>query len=190
MLFLACGISGMLFFTTIDFIRHGTGKFGSYQLAGFVISAIIILAAMHNTQSSHAKNWFGALLLIYIAGILFMGLKPPNASLYFHHFPRHSTHFLIIRRPPIGDFIINILGFCPFAYLFMAYLFSGKGVTRIATPVGLVLSAGIGVSLFIESIQYYIPGRTSSTMDLIANAVGTLIGIAYFIVERKLADSR
>jgi VanZ family protein len=67
----------------------------------------------------------------------------------------------------------------------MAYLVARKQVIHWILPICLVLSAGIGASLCIEIVQYYIPGRTSSMMDLIANAAGTMIGITFFIVEKN-----
>jgi VanZ family protein len=185
MLFLASGIAGMLFFSTVDFVRPGVPKFGTNQLAGFVISTIIVLAGVHNTTSQRAKTRFGALLLLYLAGILFMGLKPSGHFSHPIFFHNYYSNILIIAKPPIKDFIINILGFCPFAYLFMAYLVAGKQAIRWIMPVCLVLLAGVGASLCIEIVQFYIPGRTSSMMDLIANTAGTMIGITYFIVEKN-----
>jgi VanZ family protein len=46
----------------------------------------------------------------------------------------------------------------------------------------IVLGSGTAISLFIELAQYYIPGRTSSLIDLTTNAVGTMIGILYFLL--------
>lgn len=185
MLFLASGIAGLLFFSTVDFVRPGAARFGTNQLAGLVISIIIVLASLYNTTSPYAKTWFGTLVLLYLTGIFFMGLKPPGAFYYPNHFHHDLEHLFVISKPPIKDFIINILGFCPFAYLFMAYLVARKQVIHWILPICLVLSAGIGASLFIEIVQCYIPGRTSSMMDLIANAAGTMIGITFFIIEKN-----
>ena len=188
MLFLASGIAGLLFFSTVDFVRPGVPRFGTDQLAGLVISVVIVLASLHSTRSPYAKTWFGTLALLYLTGIFFMGLKPSGEHYYPIHFHHYFEHLLMIKRPSIKDFIINILGFCPFAYLFMAYLVARKQVIHWILPICLVLSAGIGASLCIEIVQYYIPGRTSSMMDLIANAAGTMIGITFFIVEKKLSE--
>lgn len=175
----------MLFFAAVDLLRDGAEpQFGMNQLAGFVISTIIVLTGMHTTRSPRAKTWFGTLLLIYITGILYMGLKTSG-----HHL--HSAkELLITSSPPVYDFIINILGFTPFAYLYMAYQFAGKRVAHTVMPALIAISAGMGLSLFMELVQYYIPGRTSSLMDLIANTAGTLIGIAYFLLVQRLADYR
>jgi VanZ family protein len=181
-LFLASGISGMLFFTVIDVIRRGPPNFGSNQLAGFVVSTIIVLACLRKTTSAHAKSWFGILLLFYIAGMLYMGLKP---SSHYYHWTRQ---FLVLSRPPIGDFIVNILGFFPFAYIFMSYLLSGKRWIRTVMAAWLVLASGTGISLFIEIAQYYIPGRSSTIMDIVANTAGTMIGVAYFLIEKRISE--
>lgn len=185
LLFLASGVSGMLFFATVDFIRPGgTLQFGTNQLAGFVISTIIVLAGMHSIQSPRAKTWFGALLLLYLAGILYMGLRPSGQLVQF------PKELLITSSPPVDDFIINIMGFIPFAYLSMTCQFAGRRVNRTVIPALIALTVGVGVSLFIELFQYNIPGRTSSLMDLIANTAGTLIGITHFLLEKKLAAYR
>ena len=72
----------------------------------------------------------------------------------------------------------------------MAYLFSRKQADRIAASVIITLTAVMGTSLFMELVQYYIPGRTSSLMDLVANTAGTFIGLAYFLLKKKLGNYR
>ena len=52
-------------------------------------------------------------MLLYLTGIFFMGLKPPGAFYYPNHFHHDLEHLFVISKPPIKDFIINILGFCP-----------------------------------------------------------------------------
>ena len=184
-LLLASGIIGMLFFASVDFIRPGAAlQIGTNQLAGFVISTIIVLAGMHTKRTSRSKTLFGVLLIIYLTGILYMGLKPSGQSL------QYPKGFLITSSPPVFDFIINILGFIPFAYLSMSYLSTAKRVNHIAISALIALTSGIGISLFIEIVQYHIPGRTSSMMDLIANTAGTSIGIAYSLLEKKLAKNQ
>jgi VanZ family protein len=172
----------MLFFATVDFIRPGaTPEIGTNQLAGFIISTIILLAGIHTKRSHRAKIWFGVLLLIYLTGILYMGLKPSYQYLHC------SGELLTTSSPPVFDFIINILGFVPFAYLAMCYRLASYRINHIAITILFVLTSGIGISLFIELVQYQIPGRTSSMMDLLANTTGTTLGIAYSLMEQKLA---
>jgi VanZ family protein len=177
LLFLASGLSGIFFFAAVDFMHHGISPhIGIRQLAGLVVSAIIVLSGLRTTTSSHAKSWFGSLLLIYLAGLLFMGLKPSGYILYYHRGLLAASGLSAI------DCIVNILGFVPYAYLHMAYLFSRKRIGRTAVALLIVLGSGTAISLFIELAQYYIPGRTSSLIDLTTNAVGTMIGILYFLL--------
>jgi VanZ family protein len=177
LLFLASGLSGIFFFAADDFMHHGISPhIGTRQLAGLVVSAIIVLSGLRTTTSSHAKSWFGSLLLIYLAGLLFMGLKPSGYILHYHRGLLAASGLSAI------DCIVNILGFVPYAYLHMAYLFSRERIGRTAVALLIVLGSGTAISLFIELAQYYIPGRTSSLIDLATNAVGTLIGILYFLM--------
>lgn len=184
-LFLAAGVSGLLFFAAIDFLHHGMSHhIGTDQMAGLVISLIIVMAALHTTESPHAKTWFGTLLLIYLAGILFMGLKPAGHLVNLH------KGLLITTSPPVLDFIVNILGFIPFAYLHMAYRLSTSQTDRTLKTSLIVLAVGTGTSLFLELAQVYIPGRTSSLIDMIANVAGTLLGILYFLLSNCQSPTR
>lgn len=65
------------------------------------------------------------------------------------------------------DVAINLLGFVPFGWLV------ARGRAR---PWLLALAAGFATSLFIETIQLWIPGRSSSAVDLACNALGSLVG--------------
>ncbi len=184
-LLLGLGISGMFLAAFFDFIRPGKLEFGISQLSGFIVSALVALAGLHRSTFPRARKWAGLLLLIYLCGILFMGFKP---STYKYDVTRS---FLMAGHLPKVDFIINIIGFIPFGYLIVLYLFTRQrnGRPDSALPLsmlGLAIAAGTGVSFIIESIQYGIPGRTSSFYDLVANGFGTCIGAAYFWLEKKI----
>lgn len=175
------GIIGILFFLSADLIRYDSPQFGKYQLAGLVISTIIILASVRSPESPSSKTWFGAIFFTYLTGLLFMGLWPSG------HFHSMQAEFLNMKSPPIDDFIINVLGFVPFAYLSMTYLITGRQHYSVAKLALLVFVIGMGTSFFIEVSQYFIPGRTSSMMDLLANSVGAIVGVASFAMEQKIA---
>jgi VanZ family protein len=183
-LLLGIGIGGMILSAVLDFIRPGKIEIGMTQLAGFIVSTVVALAGLHKSTFPRAKAWAGILLLIYLAGILFMGLRPMTF--------KYDTMkaFLTASTLPMDDFIINIVGFIPFGYLILLYMFSGKRPGRaggVFLKFGLALAVGIGTSLAIETVQFYIPGRTSSLYDLIANGAGTFIGVVYFALEEKLS---
>lgn len=76
----------------------------------------------------------------------------------------------------IFDFISNLIGFIPLG--FMVYRRGSFGSRLPAAKYLFILSVavGFGVSLAIESIQTWLPGRDSSALDLILNTAGTAIG--------------
>jgi len=73
------------------------------------------------------------------------------------------------------DVAINIFGFIPFGFCF-AFFLSERDIKKLGVVI-IVLALGIGLSLFIEIIQAYLPDRSSQLMDVLTNATGTFIGI-------------
>jgi hypothetical protein len=81
-----------------------------------------------------------------------------------------------LQRISASDLIINLLGFVPFGVLVsLRIAAAGRLSTR---RVGLTaLAFGLAVSLLIETVQVFLPGRDSSLVDLAANTVGTAAGV-------------
>jgi hypothetical protein len=75
------------------------------------------------------------------------------------------------------DVAINIFGFVPFGFVFVAYLSCNRKV-RHATIVTIL--CGAAISLIIEILQEYIPGRDSGILDLFTNTFGTILGVVLF----------
>jgi hypothetical protein len=75
------------------------------------------------------------------------------------------------------DVLINVAGFIPFGFLFCAYLSLSRrsDSARFSTVV-----LGASVSLAIETLQGYLPTRTSSITDIIMNTFGTGIGATLY----------
>ena len=77
-------------------------------------------------------------------------------------------------RKNLLDIVINIAGFIPLGFLLSMYL-TQKGLT-FSKALMLSIVAGFVISLTIELLQYFLPTRTSSMPDLIANTMGTALG--------------
>ncbi len=66
------------------------------------------------------------------------------------------------------DMVLNVLFFIP-----LGVLIAWRRETR---AIGLALAAGFAFSLGIEVVQSFVPGRSSSLVDLATNSTGALIG--------------
>jgi VanZ family protein len=176
------GIAGIIVTVGSGWLRAGRPVFGMTQAAGLVLSTFLALQSVQGIAFPKVKVHVGLLLLVYLSGMLFMGLRP------LRHELSATRHFLVFAFLPRRDFIINIVGFIPFGYLLLLYFMSGKGKGGLLGMTLLAVVAGTGTSLILEIVQFYIPGRTSSLFDLIANGMGTCFGVAYFLVEKKFSS--
>ena len=175
------GISGMIFALTFDFFKTSVPNFGINQLAGFVVSAIITLAGLRKIGFLRAKIWDGLLFLAYLAGILFMGLRSKNYGF------NGSSGMLQGLSFSFSDIAINFLGFIPLGYLMMSYFLSSDRIQKKIPVICITIATCIGISLLIELSQYYLPGRSSSLLDLLFNGLGAFGGIIYYLLEKRLS---
>ena len=77
----------------------------------------------------------------------------------------------------VRDLATNIFGFVPFGFVFAAYMTWNRNA-RHATIVTIL--CGAAISLAIEILQEYIPGRDSGILDIITNTSGTFLGALLF----------
>jgi hypothetical protein len=181
-LLLIIGVSGMAFAAAFDFFTGSVPFFGIKQIAGFVVSTIVALAGLRKMTLLRARLWDGLLLLVYLGGILFMGLRSKSHGL------NRSSGMLQDLTFYTSDVVINILGFIPLGYLMISYFLSSDRRKKKELPViGLTIATCISISLLIELSQYYLPGRTSSLVDLFCNGLGALGGIVFYLLESKLS---
>ncbi len=94
----------------------------------------------------------------------------PYRRAYFQN-PPLSLHELQAGR---DDFLLNIVMFLPGGYL-LTLVLTRKGMSHIwgwllATFVGLLLTLGI------EALQVFLPGRGSSWLDVASNTLGAMVG--------------
>jgi hypothetical protein len=91
----------------------------------------------------------------------------------------------------VRDLSINISGFVPLGFVFLAYL---TWHWHLKHPAIATVLAGAAISLTIEILQEYIPGRDSGLLDIITNTFGTFLGALLFRwapmqdLTRKLLD--
>lgn len=74
------------------------------------------------------------------------------------------------------DLAVNIGGFVPFGFVFLAY-FSTKRPGRSEL---VVIFLGFLLSLTIESLQYLLPNRDSGMSDVLTNTIGTVLGVLLY----------
>lgn len=86
-----------------------------------------------------------------------------------------------LSRGLVSDVIINVFGFIPFGFVMAIYLIKQKHLHRGLVYMVTILS-GACLSLIIEITQIYLPTRHSSSLDLVCNTVGAILGIVVLIV--------
>jgi len=91
---------------------------------------------------------------------------------------------VLLSRSSLLDSLLNVLGFIPFGTLATA-LFRKKKVGGETYCMVLVILAGGGFSLGIELLQFFLPGRSSSLVDVIMNTIGTMFGVGLYGVLTK-----
>jgi hypothetical protein len=76
-----------------------------------------------------------------------------------------------------GDRFFNILAFALLAFLFMAHFAPRARTLSACIRIAAAMVAGIAfLSLFVEILQAWLPGRHSSIMDWVCNMLGAGIG--------------
>jgi VanZ family protein len=91
------------------------------------------------------------------------------------------------RPVPAFDVVVNVIGYMPLGFL--AVLASYPRL-RGAAGFGFALACSILLSFALESLQLYLPMRTSSNLDLLANAAGGALGAAVALAAtRPLLDA-
>lgn len=109
----------------------------------------------------------------YALFIVYASLSP------FSGWQEQGLDFLAVLSAPLAqtytgfDTVVNLLAYFPFGLLLGLALYPRFGAGRsllLATLGGITLSASM------EYAQMYLPSRTSSNLDLLANSAGTLAG--------------
>ncbi|MCE2948107.1 MAG: VanZ family protein [bacterium] len=120
-------------------------------------------------ESRLAWYFAGAYLLVIVYASLspFSGWATPGApplAFLDEPWPRRWQRF---------DLFINAAAYLPLGLLLTL---GAMRMTWPALAVVLATLAGAALSLVMETAQMYLPARVASSVDLIANTVGTLVG--------------
>ena len=75
------------------------------------------------------------------------------------------------------DLGVNVLGFVPVGFVFLAYFSSVKPIKHAALAV-IVL--GFCLSFTVEALQRLLPNRDSGMTDLFTNTAGTALGVLWY----------
>ncbi|HTQ76142.1 MAG TPA: VanZ family protein [Burkholderiales bacterium] len=90
------------------------------------------------------------------------------------------------RPVPAFDVLVNVLGYLPLGFLAVLAIYPRL---RGAAGVAFAVACSALASFVLESLQVYLPTRTASNLDLIANTAGGALGaIAAFTAARRLMD--
>jgi glycopeptide antibiotics resistance protein len=124
-----------------------------------------------------AKQWGTRILTVSVLSILFLTLFPfyfdckSGCSIAaiansFHH------------QSNLRDWLSNILLFIPlgFGLTCLAQKLALKSIMAIA----MVLSASASLSFTVEVLQAFLPARSSTVDDIVANTIGGILGYACF----------
>jgi hypothetical protein len=181
---LVVGIGGMFVSACFDFLHAGAKhNFGIFQLAGFVVAAFVAIIGLRGRVLSQRRLWDGLLLSAYLAGIFYMGFR-------FQSLGKVHNYGMLLSFTP-KDAVINLTGFIPLGYLMTSFLSAGSQRHKDSRPIILSVVLCVSVSFVIEFVQFYLPGRVSSIVDLSMNTMGALIGVVFFLVEKRvLYESR
>ena len=82
----------------------------------------------------------------------------------------------------VAEFSANVLLFVPMGALFVLLL----GAWRW----WLAVAIGVAATLIIEFVQLFLPARVSDPRDLLANTLGTVLGVALVALARRRRSRR
>jgi VanZ family protein len=136
-------------------------------------------------QNLKKQRYFCWLLLLFyllfiIYGTLFplTGWRKPSENL--------TSLFLSHRHSGYPDLLTNFILYIPLGFL-VVRLRLPKG--HFMSTISLAIVSGGILSLSLEYMQAFIPGRTTSLLDLVLNISGTMCGTLFALVFSKKITS-
>lgn len=141
-------------------------------------------ADRHRRRRSRSRSRLLVASLLYVAVVLVVTLGPQpldsgrSAGLATAIELLSAATHLDVGYSDV-EFLANVAMFVPFGVLVALWL--ARRHCLIALASGFVMSAGV------EIAQIFIPGRVADTRDLVANTIGTMLGIALLAASRPAA---
>ena len=117
------------------------------------------------TRLPHALAVLYGLAIIYASLQPFDWLEPAPSTPFFLFAPWHARWLRY-------DVLLNISAYVPFG--FFVALLPRRAAPRLRIAAGAC--AGFVLSFAMETLQMFVPQRDASTIDLLANTIGALLG--------------
>lgn len=164
------------------------GGYGSYHKSwhGSIASLVVAAGCSLGTREAGARYDFVAMASQQAGGIPLVDpyFSMPSLPISYDRGVLGAPELpMPLSRVALVDIIINILGFIPTGFLL--FLLIQRRVRRLALMVVWPVLLGFCISLFIEYAQSWLPMRDSSSLDLLLNVMGALIGALLALVFRK-----
>lgn len=118
--------------------------------------------------------------LALVAGLLtifYATLNPFNFRFRHLSLSNYLARFTFGPSAPF-DFSRNILLFVPLGF-FLGVILDQRGWSKKRVRI-VVFFSGLLLTITVESLQQFIPGRQPSVLDLIANTLGAVAGLVFF----------
>jgi glycopeptide antibiotics resistance protein len=178
-LLFAIGCLIFLFSLSFDWLNNGSPGIGFHQLAGMTMGLTIILIGMRYKLLPDQLKWDWLLFALYLSGILFVGLWPSESSDFYQNTLLGMDIFS--KR----DLALNVVGFVPLGFLILPlaeHIMDSNKIRKLVVAIAM----GFSISLVIEVLQFiWIPGRYSSSYDLVTNTLGTTFGALCWLSLRN-----
>lgn len=129
------------------------------------------------------------LQLVWLAlGYLFFAVYGSLVPLEFRNLPLSDAWLTFRDIGSIGlsfssraDWLVNILLFIPLGFLLTGAFWPARGMLRPLAVLGVFIVC-LGSSLAIEFAQLFFPQRTPSLNDIVAQTIGTGLGVTAWIL--------
>ena len=115
------------------------------------------------------------LFLAYTLLIVYASLRP---CIGWRVPPSDVFHFLTVwpRYITRHDVLVNIIAYIPLGFLAVVTLHRWRNGDTAAMLIVIATAAGATLSLSMETLQVFIPGRVAALPDVLANTAGSLAG--------------